>query len=133
MKIGRLTFLLIALFLLAVSCYKEYTSPDTNSPDFINALVNSNNEGIKAEMDRVLAGLKQAPSPSDNIGQMANIDIAVKRLNSYIGISAEFVCYACIKTNPPQSEIKVVITDRQITRILDISTSEILSYVSVHE
>jgi len=125
------------LLLLSVmwgsSCKKEFVAVDTSSPDFINALVTKDNARIKTEMEKILLGLTAVPDASDDLGQSGNVDIAVQRLNAYAGISAELVCYACIKTNPPQSEIKVVIDATQVTRILDISTSSTLTYVGVHE
>jgi hypothetical protein len=115
-----------------LGCAKEYVAPVTNNQEFINALVNNDNPVIKTEMDKVLAGLNSVPSLSDVIGQQDNVSIAVRRLNSYTGLSAELICYACIKTNPPQSEIKVTIKDQQLVRFLDVSTGETLTYAGVH-
>lgn len=125
--------IVLILFFVFGGCTKEYTSPVPDNPEFIDALVNNNNAGIGTEMTKILSGLNAVPSPSDAIGQQDNIAIAVQRLNSYVGLSAELVCYACIATNPPQSEIKVTIKDRQLVRYLNISTGTTLTFLEVHE
>ncbi len=62
----------------------------------------------------------------------------INRINAECdNISAELICYACIKTSPPQSEILLTTDSASISvnRTLDILTSseEKLSFVRIHE
>lgn len=77
------------------------------------------------EINKLVTDLEPASTDNDQLGHKENIDILVERLNTQCdSISAELLCYACIYTNPPQSEI-ILTTDSSgtmVTRIVDILT-----------
>ena len=74
---------------------------------------------------------------NDAIGQSENMNLLIQRLNSQCAtMEATLLCYACIKTLPAQSEIRVLLDSLEFTveRVLDISTpdDEILNFVRIH-
>ena len=86
---------------------------------------------------KLVTDLKPKVTANDRFGHKENLSILINRLNTQCtSINAELICYACIYTNPPQSEI-LVSTDSigvTIKRIMDISTPEdaVLSCVRIH-
>jgi len=101
-------------------------------------IININSEIVKLEVNKLVTDLEPNKTSSDNIGQKENINILINRLNSQCNdINAELKCYACIETNPPQSEILVTIDSvgTQIKRVIDIFTpsDSNLSCSGIHE
>ncbi len=92
---------------------------------------------VKSEINKLVNDLEPEKTDSDHIGHKQNLDLLIKRLNTQCdNMTAEFICYACIETNPPQSEI-LVTTDSvgtAVKRVVDILTpdDDILYCVSVH-
>ena len=80
---------------------------------------------VLPEINKLLTDLNPDQTILDPTGQKANIDKLLVRLNlAADSISAELVCFACILTNPPQTEISLR-TDSSgsdIQRIIDILT-----------
>ena len=101
------------------------------------ALVNFNSEQLNFEINKLTQDLLPSPTQSDDIGHFKNLNTLVDRINSNC---PQFVatkeCYACIETNPVQSEIKVSLDSlgNQIERIIDISSPRdgILISVKLH-
>jgi hypothetical protein len=117
----------IFLFILTFACNKivEPTNNNLNCNNLKNGIINMNSETVRFEVDKLLNDLKPNITETDKIGQNENINILINRLNNNCkNITSELICYACIKTYPPQSEI-LVTTDSsgiKIKRIIDIST-----------
>ena len=106
--------------------------------DFKQGLIDLDQEIVKSEINRLISGSAFTVPPSSISEQEMNFNKLVNQLNTICSdISAESVCYACIKTNPPQSEILLSIRSSEIVvkRVVDILTpadSE-LKCLGVHE
>lgn len=129
-------FLLLAFVIL--SCDKE------NLPEFSldcqqlrNGILNSDKLAIGNEISKLTPDLTPVPVSGDNIGHSANLETLIRRLNQCEEISAQTVCYACIDTYPPQSEIIIttITGNREVLRVIDIKTpaNGSLEFISVHE
>jgi len=119
------------------SCNKESEIVSIDCGLLTQGLSSSNNEQVKIEIDKVTADLFSESTESDELGQNENIDLLIERLNSHCeSIEASLVCYACIRTLIPQSEISIKFDSSsvEIERILDIRTpdDDILSYIRMH-
>ena len=90
-------------------------------------IVNTDSDIVKVEINKLVTDLVPAKTDSDPIGHKENLALLIEQLNIQCdNITAELVCYACIKTFPPQSEI-LVTTDSlgsDIHRIVDILTPD---------
>ncbi|MDC8002089.1 hypothetical protein POV26_13665 [Aequorivita todarodis] len=127
--------------ILLISCSKSDNDNDNqmliDCANFRIALLNFDSEQLNIEVNKLTSDLAPSPDINDRIGHLKNLDILIERLNSECtDIIAAKECYACIETNPVQSEIKVKLDSFgiQIDRIIDINTSEadILKSVRVH-
>jgi len=122
----------ISLFL---SCSKE-KEPICHD-DICEYIYNENDSLIQEKIARLTLDLLPKPSDYDKWGQSENLDILIERLNKYNCIVATKVCYACIYTLPPQSEVKLVVTYNKeiITRIMDLLTGEEepMKYLGLHD
>jgi len=91
---------------------------------------NFSTELILQEVAKLCVDLEPAIKDNDPIGHEVNFNILIERLNeNCTNFYFEKVCYACIKTLPAQSEIKISgMTERSSinskTWIIDITTSK---------
>ncbi len=89
------------------------------------ALINYNDTIAREEMIELTHDLASEPIQSDILGHKENLDILVERLNKKCDeILASKLCYACIETNPPISEISIELDSlgTMISRVIDIDT-----------
>jgi hypothetical protein len=118
--------LIIILTLLLIGCNNNNDELFEIDCDEVKAaLVNFNSEQLNFEINKLTQDLLPSPAPSDDIGHFKNVNTLIDRINSNCPqIIATKECYACIETNPVQSEIKVTLDSlgNQIERIIDIST-----------
>ena len=114
---------------------KKETTIDCNK--LKSALIIYDNEIISGEISKITAKLIPISSKSDVIGHRNNFDIFVDNLNDCVGLKAELLCYACIKTYPAQTEILITVDSvgNQVKRTIDILTPKesCLSYKGIHE
>ena len=133
MKSWPFIFTLTISLLLSCSKEKEPIYHD----DICEYIYNENDSLIQEEIARLTSDLLPKPSDNDKWGQSENLDILIERLNKYNCIVATKVCYACIYTLPPQSEVKLVVTYNReiITRIMDLLTGEEepMKYLRLHD
>jgi hypothetical protein len=99
-------------------------------------LLNYNNDIINTEITKLVVDLNPAPTNTDDIGHLINLEILLNRIIKCDAVSAELICYACIKTYPAQSEI-LVTSDSMgffVQRIIDIRTPEDgkLAFAGIH-
>ena len=136
-------FLLIITIMLccSFSTCKKIFDTDFNQPNcenLQNGIIQSDSKTVCTEITKLLSDLHPDTSSGDKFGHRKNLNVLVERINtSCDNVSAELLCYACIKTLPPQSEVKLS-TDSsgvEIGRILDISTPEddVLSCIRLHQ
>jgi hypothetical protein len=80
--------------------------------------------------------LNATPTNTDETGHSKNFEILINRINRCEDIRAEMLCYACIKTNPLQTEllIRADSSGVSVTRIIDISTPKDgkLEFAGIH-
>lgn len=139
-----INYVLILFFVVFISSCDNFV--DNPNVDLENldcdklkdGIINMDSKTVKSEIDKLVIDLEPSKTASDNIGHKENIDLLIKRMNTQCAnISAELICYACIKTNPPQSEILVTTDsiDTVISRVIDILTPEAatLDFVRIHE
>lgn len=127
--------------ILLISCSKKDNDDENqmliDCTHFRVALLNFDSEQLNIEVNKLTSDLFPNPDINDRIGHLQNLNILIERLNSECtDIIATKECYACIETNPPQSEIKVKLDSFgiQVDRIIDIHTpdDDILKSSSVH-
>ncbi len=133
--VGMLFLLLAFLF----SCEEEQDKHAYPIPDWdklVKGFVQYDEGTIKEEMAKLVIGLEPSKTVNDTYGHEENINTLVDRLNDCPKIRAELLCYSCIKTYPPQSEILVEVdsSGSETTRVLDILTpaDSALSFVNIH-
>lgn len=126
------------LLLLVIGCEENITEPKVLNCNVItNALLNFDNELTKEELNKILSDLKPNKTSNNPLGHENNLNIFMNRLETQCSnIEAELLCYACIETLPPQSEIKITIdsSGTLVNRVLDILTPEgdELSFRAIH-
>ena len=134
--------LITFLWIFILSCQRDYDILNVNwyNLDCDNlkiGIINMDDDIMKFEINKLTTDLKPNKTDDDRFGHTENLDLLINRLNIHCDkISSELLCYACIYTNPPQSEI-LVTTDSagtMVNRVIDISTpdDDILSYVRMH-
>ena len=133
-----LTATLLSIMFLGCEKGIYNSSFNINCNALQNGIINSDSEAVISEINKLLYGLRPVVTSSDPFGHKQNINLLVERINnSCLTIRAELVCYACIETNPPQSEIELRTnsSDTEFVKILDIWTSpdEILKCRTIHD
>lgn len=132
-------FLIIICFIVSIfSCNDDENNIYCiNCEQLKNGLLSYDNNIIYDEVNEILKNLQPQAIENDPIGHEENFNNFVKQLNDCDGLTAELLCYACIKTYPAQTELLISIdsTDKKVSRILDILTPEdsSLSFVRIHE
>ena len=135
----QFTTILLFLLLLFSSCKVEIDiQPNINCKNLEFALISENDTLMSSEINGLTIDLFPNPIQGDKIGHSNNLDVLVDRLNNNCdNLIATVFCYACIKTDPPQSEliIEVDYDSIQIKKVIDIVTSDgrILKAVSMHD
>ncbi len=141
MKIKNYAFILFFIVCIS-SCDKAVDDSDNDwenldCDNLKTGIINMDSDIVKFEINKLVTDLKPVKTDSDHIGQKQNLDLLIERLNTQCdNVSTELICYACIETNPEQSEI-LVTTDSvgtTIDRVVDISTpdDDILYCVGIH-
>jgi hypothetical protein len=119
-KILRLVVIIILL--ITISCDKKNTL-STDCDNLATGILNEDETAIKSEISILLEDLDPEPTADDKWGHKKNFGILIERLNQCEGIVAGELCYCCIYTLPPQSEIHIKVGSRghEIQKILDFS------------
>lgn len=91
------------ILLLSFSCsYKK-----ANCDILTDAIVNNNERELKSEINKLCASYKPFKTGADAYGQEKNFSKLAQQLSYECIIEVSEVCYACIKTEPPVSTMKV--------------------------
>jgi len=130
---------IVGLILLStiLSCENSGEPEQLNCDNFAEGIIRQDQDILSKEISKLVTDLEPNLSTDDKFGHKNNLPLLVERINSQCSnIESEIICYACIETNPPQSEIKVS-TDSsviQISRIIDILTSseKNLTFIRIH-
>ena len=109
---------------------------EVNCGNLKTGLIIKDQEKIGIEMNKLTENLPPDPTKNDPIGHSENLTIITQSIHSCDGLEAEIFCYACVETNPPQSEITIQMdsVSVKIERIIDISTpsDKILKFSGIH-
>lgn len=122
----RICGLLLALIML--SACQESTPGD---PAYLDCeqltlgLLSLDDDLLSRELDALAQDLMPAATTNDQLGHDQNLETVVSRLNAQCSsLSATIICYACIKTLPLQSEIRIYLdsSGTQVSRVIDLVT-----------
>lgn len=134
---------LILFFVASISSCDKAVNDSNNDWEKIDCdnlktgIINMDSDIVKSEINKLLTDLEPVKTDSDRIGHKQNLNLLIEQLNTQCdNITTELICYACIETNPPQSEI-LVATDSVgtvIHRVVDILTpdDDILYCLRIH-
>jgi hypothetical protein len=127
----QLSFFLLLSAILLGGCKKSSISNNA-CKQIKQAVVENDKELLKKEINNICAAIPVVRTAADPDGLQNSLDILVKKLNASCGVSAESLCFFCIKTLPAQSEIRITVN--ATVRIIDISynTDMKLVFVSMH-
>lgn len=140
-KHNFLIIVILLIYTIIINACKDGSDKDNESIvcyNLMSGIINKDADILANEINELTKDLEPTPSDSDGIGHEHNLEILASRINDQCNeIMTEILCYACIKTNPPQSEI-LVQTDssgKQISRIIDILTpdDDILTFHAIHD
>ena len=136
----KVLYLVIIFLITTISCDSEDDNELIQKIDcdtLVSGLLNYNNDKLAPEFNKITGNLEPNPNNIDQIGHQQNLQKVVDELNKCDLISSELLCYACIETYPPQSELLVSIdsSGQIVERIVDIRTPDdsIIRFVRVHE
>lgn len=113
-----LSLLIGCFFFLLLSCKQDGETCESLSADLIEFKVSA----VKDELDPWLGEL--LPDQEDPDVHLQNLQSFIHRLENDCMLEGNIVCFACIETYPPQSEVSIMIdsSGHQTHRILDVLT-----------
>lgn len=132
-------YFLLSIFAIILTSCSNSTEPkySIDSNKLTKAFINYNSETVRTELENLVADLKPNITKNDELGHKKNFETFVKRINSNSNnLISSLVCYACIYTNPPQSEMEFSLdsSGTKIKRMLNVVTSsdKILILGNIH-
>lgn len=136
MRTAFLTIVVLSGFLLLSGCKKERTG-SLNCEKLRAGLLANDPEAVRAEIEGFTYALRPDPAASDLYGQRLNIEKLAQALKDECGFSVALGCYNCIKTNPPQTEIYISLTNGATTvhKVIDLSytNSKRIVFAGMHD
>lgn len=124
--------ILISIPMLVTGCETEDASLDKTviCSQLANALVANDADNAGAEINKLLdtQGIVN--------GLEESLEKLIKQIDSCPTLQVTDSCYGCIKTNPPQSEIRVAVTvnSKTISRTIDLLHKDNkLSFSNIHD
>jgi len=134
----RYILFLFAISIFAFSCQEEPADPSTDCDRLINGLAEFDNRDVGDEVNFLCEDFIPVSSSVDPIGHEANLTAFTRRLSSECGnIEASVLGYATIQTNPPKSEVRLVVftVDSTFERTLEINTpsDNVLSFSDLRQ
>ena len=139
-----LVFPIVLIVLFSCSSRDDQASADDglmeeiNCVNLQNSLTALDSEKVNMEINKLTADLFPDPTPEDEVGHSANLERLIQRIDENCGeLDVALICYACIETLPPQSEIKITYTVEEeiIEKIVDIASPKngSLESVGIHQ
>lgn len=109
---------LVFLSLVAFGCKKDEMLP-ADCGKLQEAILAGNPDDVETEINRICSSLINAPDSHEGLKALTD------KISSECKVSADTLCYDCIKTLPAQSEIRisVIAVDLQKDKIIDIIRS----------
>ena len=96
---------LFSLTLILVSCDLDFHS------DLCEAISYNDDHFVRDHIDDILDNMPPLPEFDDPLGHFYNLESLAIEISKDRCADAVIVCYACIETFPPQSELHVIIDD----------------------
>lgn len=125
----KITVLILTLIVLFASCKKE--SDGYNCERLKDGITTNNVDIVKTQVNNAISQLQSNDHTAGNLSSLVTI------LSQGCGVTAEFLCFSCIYTYPPQSEIKVSFNSagNTLSKVIDITHSSSISMVfrSMHD
>lgn len=135
MRIKFLVLLIIAFSLTITACKKD-SLHSLNCEALKEGLATENQELIKKEINLIVSSFSPDPSADDKYGHRKNLNSVAETLSAKCNITSSNICYNCIETNPPQSEVQVSFMYKGIqnNKVIDISYTKdnTLTFVGMH-
>jgi hypothetical protein len=103
--------LFLGFVMILASCRKE---KDVKCTDLKTAIEAVDIPGVQSAINNIIFQLSDQTYNSENLNRL------VSRIGSLCEVTAETVCFDCIKTNPSMSEIRIKLPGGT-ARIIDIS------------
>jgi hypothetical protein len=126
---------LTILTLAPVSCEKDQSTDECRI--LKDALLVLDSDAVGAEISKLADNLQPLPVNESDPVHLKNLETLIDGINSCNGLQAELLCYSCIYTLPPESEIVVMVDSAgtDVRRVLDIRTpqNDILSFAGIHK
>ena len=126
----RISNLIIYLLIIIITACQKHPLGDS-CDNLKKAIINDDTPLAKSAVDNIIAAL-----PNSNYSQ-ANLQSLTDRLTTNCNLPTQVLCYSCIKTQPPQSEIRISAdsTSGAKERLLDISytTTNRMTCLNMHE
>ncbi len=131
-----LCFLFFVTTIILTSCKKD-EDEGFNCKTLTEGILENKSTIIEIEINRLTADLAPKPTSNDKIGHKENIQELIDLLNSKCNdFETELKCYACIYTEPAQSQIKISYVSDSVSyqKIIDILTPEdnIMKFMRIH-
>ena len=126
-------FFVFALFLLVTGCEKESPGEEKECQQLQNAFIASDVDKVKEAVTKAINSLPSKTHTEQNLNALALL------LSNKCRIKAEILCYACIKTLPEESELRISIIagNNILHKTIDISafstTDDKMKFVNMHE
>ncbi len=113
--------------LTSVACHKDKVESDCQQ--LSTGIASDNKEAVNEVITNLISQLPGQAHTADNLAKLVN------SIGQKCEITATVLCYGCIKTLPKQSEIRVIITGSNSTKVLDISedSNGNMIFGSMHE
>ncbi len=100
-----------------MACTTNYHTP------LCEAIIYNDVEYVRDKLDHIMDGLNPVYGNGDPIGHYDNLHIVTGELSRDDCLYASILCYACIESYPPQSEILIQIDDGEYLyeKVIDIA------------
>ena len=118
----------LAVAFLFASCSKDPKAPNPDCDTLKQGLLNEEVSVVTS----ALATFSDLSYSEENINALANT------LNMTCDVKASVLCFECVQTLPPETEMSFVLTDNtgdSTARVIDITytTDKRIKFVAVHE
>ncbi len=127
----RIILLAVLSFFLVQAC------TDDEFSDFCFAVLENDANFVRDEVNDILDHWDPEPTQVDGLGHEDNLYRLVDELNEEYCLEAFVLCYACIETAPPQSELLVRVYDGYniVEKVFDILTPNDgpMTFVAMHD
>jgi len=128
---AKASIILMATLVFSLTCSKLFDPVEgigvVDCAQLNKGLVRMSSDSVATQVNKFTVDLRPISTEEDPWGQEKNLNELIGRLNKNCpDLNAERICYACIKTNPPQSEIMVQAdsSGTMVHRVLDILTPD---------